>query len=130
MRFTPKLIVATMSNNVSRIDQAAAASLPDMPGALDYLKTYPKANISYVARRFHVHRRTLSNHRDGRSKLVGKKLNGGHNKIMKSEYTQAIFLYIENQAHAGFAATKEMIQGVIGYLLAQEEPPSPMPSIN
>lgn len=136
MRFTHESIVATMSTNVSRIGQAAAASekpstpVPDMPGALEFLKTHPRANISHVARQFHVHRRTLSNHWVGRSKLVGRKRNGGQNKIMNPVYTQAIFLYIENQAHAGFAATREMIQGAIGYLLAQEEPPRPMPSTN
>jgi hypothetical protein len=48
MRFTFKLIVATMLNNVSRIDQAVAASFLDMLSILDYLKTYLKANISYV----------------------------------------------------------------------------------
>ena len=46
MRFTHELIVATMSTNVSRIAQAAAASekpstpVPDMPGALEFLKTH------------------------------------------------------------------------------------------
>jgi hypothetical protein len=118
MRFTPKLIVATMLNNVSRIDQAAAASFPNMLSALDYLKTYLKANISYVARRFHVYKRTLSNYRNKRLKLIKKKLNKGYNKIMKFEYIQTIFLYIENQVYIRFATIKEMIQGAIRYLLA------------
>ena len=49
---------------------------------------------------------------------------------MNPVYTQAIFLYIENQVHAGFAATREIIQGTIGYLLVQEESPRPIPSTN
>jgi hypothetical protein len=93
MRFTHELIVATMSNNVSRIAQLAAASeapstpVPDMPGALLFLKNNPRANISAVARQFHVHRRTLSNHWIGRSKVIGKQRNGGQNKIINPEYT-------------------------------------------
>jgi hypothetical protein len=54
MRFTHELVVATMLTNVSRIAQVAAASTKpstpvlDMPGALEFLKTYLQANISHV----------------------------------------------------------------------------------
>jgi hypothetical protein len=134
MPFTHKKIAVTMSDNVSGISQAAAASnspstpIPDMPGALLFLKNHPKANLSQVARDYHVVRRTLLNHWKGKSKQIGRKRNGGHNKIMKPEYIQAVFLYIENQVYTGFAATREIIQGAITYLLAQEEPPRPIPS--
>ena len=134
MRFTYKFLAAVMSENVPTFVQDAIASSPpnnnkpDMPGALQYLRDYPLAKISQVARKYHVHRRTLTNHWQGRHKRVGRKGNGGQNKIMKPGYVEAVFLYIENQAHAGFSASREMIQGAIGYMLAQEDPPRRMPT--
>jgi hypothetical protein len=75
-----------MLNNVSRIDQVAVASLPDILGTLDYFKIYLKVNISYIIRRFYVYKRTLSNYRNGRLKLIKKKLNKDYNKIIKFKY--------------------------------------------
>lgn len=122
-----------MSDHVPKIVQDAVAFSPlstpkrDLPGALQFLKEHPHAVISQVARDYHVHRRTLTNHWKVLSKGTAKS-NGGHNKILNAEQVQAIFLYIENQAHAGFSASREMIQGAVGWLLAQEKPPRPMPS--
>jgi hypothetical protein len=122
-----------MSDHVPKIAQATVASSllstpkPDLPGALQFLREHPRAVISEVARDYYVNRRTLTNHWKGVSKGSVKD-NGGLNKILNTEQIQAVFLYIENQAHAGFSASREMIQGAIGWLLAQENPPRPMPS--
>ena len=122
-----------MSDYVPKITQDAVVSSPpntpkpDLPGALQFLREHPHAVISQVARDYHVNRRTLTNHWSGRNKRTVKG-NGGKNKILNTEQIQAIFLYIENQAHAGFSASREMIQGAIGWVLTQENPPRPMPS--
>jgi hypothetical protein len=83
--------------------------------------------ISEVAKAHFVNRRTLTNHWKGRNKGTVKE-NGGKNKILNGEQIQAVFLYIENQAHAGFSASREMIQGAVGCIISQENPPRSMPS--
>jgi hypothetical protein len=122
-----------MSDHVPKITQAAVASSlpsipkPNLPGALQFLKEYPYAVITAVAKAYFVNRRTLTNHWKGISKGT-RQTNGGQNKILNAEQVQAIFLYIENQAHAGFSASREMVQGAVGYLLSREQPPRLMPS--
>jgi len=122
-----------MSDHVPKIAQTAVASSPpcipkpNLPGALQFLKEHPHAVITAVAKVYFVNRRTLTNHWKGISKGT-RQTNGGQNKILNAEQVQAIFLYIENQAHAGFSASREMVQGAVGYLLSQEQPPRPMPS--
>jgi hypothetical protein len=115
MAFTYKIFARAMSENVSTIEQSAAvapspigAPQPDLPGALQYLKDHPHAVITHVARDFHVHRRTLTNHWTGRNK-GGRQQNGGQNRILNANQVQAVFLYIENQAHAGFFLTIEIL---------------------
>jgi hypothetical protein len=76
---------------------------------------------------YHVYRRTLTNHFQGKSK-GSRQQNGGQNKILNANQVQAIFLYIENQVYTEFSVFREMIQGVVGYILAQEDPLRRMPS--
>jgi hypothetical protein len=122
-----------MSDHVSKIVQAAVASSPpsvpkpDLPGALQFLREHPHAVISEVAKAYFVNRRTLTNHWKGRNKGMVKE-NGGKNKLLNGEQIQAVFLYIENQAHAGFSASCEMIQVAVGCILSQENPSRRMPS--
>jgi Tc5 transposase DNA-binding domain len=119
-----------MSSNVPKVVQRAATSKPpkgDLPGAIQFMRDHPHAVISQVARDFFVHRRTLTNHLTGYSQRT-RQFNGGKNKILNAEQTQAVFLYIENQAHAGFSASREMIQGAVGWMLSQERIPRLMPS--
>jgi hypothetical protein len=122
-----------MSDHVSKIAQAAVASSPpsipkpDLPGALQFLREHPHAVISEVAKAYFVNRRTLTNHWKGRNKGMVKE-NGGKNKLLNGEQIQAVFLYIENQAHAGFSASCEMIQVAVGCILSQENPSRRMPS--
>jgi len=122
-----------MSDHVPIITQAAVASSPpsipkpDLPGALQFLREHPHAVITEVAKAYFVNRRTLTNHRKGVSKGSVKQ-NGGLNKLLNAEQVQAIYLYIENQAHAGFSASREMVQGAVGFILSQENPPRRMPS--
>ena len=122
-----------MSDHVSKIAQAAVASSPlsvpkpDLPGALQFLREHPHTVISEVAKAHFVNRRTLTNHWKGRNKGTVKE-NGGKNKLLNREQIQAIFLYIENQAYAGFSASRKIIQGAVGCILSQENPPRQMPS--
>jgi hypothetical protein len=122
-----------MSDHVPKIAQAAVASSPpsipkpDLPGALQFLRKHPYAVISDVAKAYFINRRTLTNHWKGISKGSVKQ-NRGLNKLLNAEQIQAVFLYIENQAYTGFSASRKMIQGAVGYILSQENPPRRMPS--
>ena len=122
-----------MSDHVSKIAQAAVASSPpsipkpDLPGALQFLREHPHAIISEIAKAHFVNRRTLTNYWKGRNKGTVKE-NSGKNKLLNREQIQAIFLYIENQVHVGFSVSRKMIQGIVRYILSQENPPRRMPS--
>ncbi len=60
--------------------------------------------------------------------MKDRKSNGGQSKILNEHQVEAIYIYIENQWHAGFPATRAMIHGAVGFFLKQESPPKPMPS--
>ena len=60
--------------------------------------------------------------------MASRTSNGGQNRLLDQAQSQAIFNYIELQYHAGFSATRAMIQGAVGHLLSIATPPKPMPS--
>ncbi len=82
------------------------------------------------ARIFKVNANTVKS-RLRRERLRGNappKIQGGHNRILSTAQTNAIYKYVEDMYLNGLGATHKMVFAAIELIRATQEPPQPAPS--